>query len=108
MSTEDTLELLKQIIVKHGKPLEFCSDFGPSFKGKFSQFCRENYIYHWLSTGYMPAHNGNAEVAIGKTKTIINKNPINTAVSHQELIAVANHRPASTWSSISIHPSHRP
>ena len=44
---------------------------------------------------YMSAHNGNPEVAIRKIKTLINKNPINPGATLQELIATANHRPAS-------------
>ena len=43
----------------------------------------------------MPSYNVNAEVAIRKIKTIVNKNSINSGATLQELITTINHRPAS-------------
>ena len=40
----------------------------------------------------MAAHNGAAEVSIRKIKLLIKKNPINTGVTLQSLVAACNHR----------------
>ena len=76
MTTDNTINLLKKIIVDFGKPIELTSDGGPAFQGKFSQFCAEKYIFHRHSTAYMPSHNGAAEISIRKVKLLIQKNPI--------------------------------
>ena len=96
MSTDNTIDLLKRIIIDHGKPLEFSSDNGPAFKGKFSKFCKDNFIFHRLSAAYLPAHNGSAEVSIRKIKLLIKQNPMNSGVTLQALVATANNRQSST------------
>ena len=103
MSTENTIDLLKKIIIDHGKPLVFTSDFGPAYKGKFSKFCTDNFIFHRHSAAYMPAHNGAAEVSIRKIKLLIKKNPINTGITLQGLVATANHRQSSVSGAASAY-----
>ena len=103
MSTENTIDLLKRIIIDHGKPLEFTSDFGPAFKGKFTKFCKDNFIFHRHSAAYMPAHNGTAEVSIRKIELLIKNNPINSGITLQALVATANNRQSSVTGAASAY-----
>ena len=95
MSTNNTIDLLKKIIIEHGKPLEVTSDNGPAYREKFSRFCRDNFIFHRLSAAYLPAHNGAAEISIRKIKLLIKQNPLNSGATLQALVATANHRQSS-------------
>ena len=68
MSTVNSLSMLEEIIVVHGRPKLIVSDLGPSFRMEFTRRLSELHIDHNTTPAYMPSQNGRAERAVGIVK----------------------------------------
>ena len=94
MSTVNSLSMLEEIIVTHGRPKLIISDLGPSFRGEFTKRLSELHIDHTTTPAYMPSQNGRVERAVGLVKKMISLNPFQSPKQLQELIQAINNRPS--------------
>ena len=74
MSTINSLNMLEEIMVVHGRPKLIIMDLGPSFRMEFTRRLTELHIDHCTTPAYMPSQNGTSERAIALIKKIINLN----------------------------------
>ena len=73
-SSSEVVRYLKSIMARHGIPAELVSDNGPQFSAEtFTDFTKEYGITHKTSSPRHPLGNGEAERAVKKIKSILNK-----------------------------------
>ena len=94
MSTNNSLNMLEEIMVVHGRPKLIITDLGPSFRGEFTRRLMELHIDHCTTPAYMPSKNGRSERAVALIKKIINLNPPKSTNNLQELVQAVNSRPS--------------
>lgn len=71
-TSENTIEVLRQIFSQQGLPLELVSDNGPQFiSTEFADFMRKNDIKHLRSAPFHPSSNGEAERFVRTFKTAL-------------------------------------
>ncbi|XP_014676701.1 PREDICTED: uncharacterized protein K02A2.6-like [Priapulus caudatus] len=74
-TSEDTIDVLKQIFTIEGSPDTIVTDNGPQFVSReFEKFCVQLGIHHVTSPPYHPASNGEAERFVQSLKTGLDKN----------------------------------
>ena len=72
-TTTSVIKYLEEIFYDFGFPKRLRSDGGPCFRGRFTSWCRENYVIHELSSAYYSQSNGLAEISVKKAKRLVQK-----------------------------------
>ena len=84
MTSEVTIDKLREAFAAHGIPQTLVSDNGPCFTSKeFAKFVKMNGVRHVRSAPYHPATNGLAERAVQTVKSALRKmsGPLHTRMS---------------------------
>ena len=75
LTSEHTIEVMKEVFATHGIPDVIMSDNGPQFSAEaFAQFAKSYGFMHTTSSPRYPQANGEAERAIRTLKEILKKN----------------------------------
>ena len=69
-TTSSVIGYLERIFYDFGFPKRLRSDGGPCFRGRFSSWCKENYVIHELSSAYYSQSNGLAEISVKKSQKV--------------------------------------
>ena len=73
-TSSSVIQHIKSILARHGIPETFVSDNGPQFSSlAFTQFALDYGFHHQTSSPNYPQSNGEAERAVQKVKSVLNK-----------------------------------
>ena len=92
LTSEHTIDVLKEVFSIHGIPDVICSDNGPQFSAEsFAQFAKTYGFTHTTCSPKYPQANGEAERAVRTLKEIMKKNEhLNLALLTQRTTPLSN------------------